>query len=61
MCIYQYHHNDYHHLARFADCATYYGLIMTSTSLVDDLYLGYTVNILVELPAAVTYVLLINR
>ncbi|GFR88184.1 organic cation transporter protein [Elysia marginata] len=45
----------------FADSASYYGLIMTSTTLVDDLYLGYTVNILVELPAALAYVLLINR
>ncbi|KAK3795165.1 hypothetical protein RRG08_028364 [Elysia crispata] len=45
----------------FADSVSYYGLIMTSTSLVDDLYLGYTVNILVELPAALAYVMLINR
>ncbi|GFR86995.1 solute carrier family 22 member 6 [Elysia marginata] len=39
----------------FADSFTYYGLIMTSGSLVDDLYLGYAVNILVELPAGVTF------
>ncbi|GFN79400.1 solute carrier family 22 member 4 [Plakobranchus ocellatus] len=45
----------------FADSASYYGLIMTSSSLVDDLYIGYTVNVLVELPAAIAFVLLINR
>ncbi|CAL1535017.1 unnamed protein product [Lymnaea stagnalis] len=45
----------------FADSLTYYGLIMTSTSLTDDFYLGFFVNVLVELPAAFSFMVLINR
>ncbi|KAH9495196.1 hypothetical protein Btru_015622 [Bulinus truncatus] len=45
----------------FADSLTYYGLIMTSTSLTDDFYMGFFVNILVEMPAAVAFGVLINR
>ncbi|KAI8798641.1 solute carrier family 22 member 6-B isoform X1 [Biomphalaria glabrata] len=45
----------------FTDSLTYYGLIMTSTSLTDDFYLGYFFNVLVELPAALAFGLLINR
>ncbi|XP_059159012.1 organic cation transporter protein-like [Physella acuta] len=45
----------------FADSLTYYGLLMTSTSLTDDFYLGFFVNVLVELPAAFAFGVLINR
>ncbi|KAK3795168.1 hypothetical protein RRG08_028367 [Elysia crispata] len=45
----------------FADCVTYYGLILTSGSLVNDLYLGYAVNILVELPAGVAFFFATSR
>ncbi|KAK0052486.1 solute carrier family 22 member 6-B-like isoform X1 [Biomphalaria pfeifferi] len=45
----------------FTDSLTYYGLIMTSTSLTDDFYLGYFFNVLVELPAALAFGFLINR
>ncbi|RUS84221.1 hypothetical protein EGW08_008025 [Elysia chlorotica] len=45
----------------FADSATYYGLILTSGSLVNDLYLGYAVNILVELPAGVAFFFMCDR
>ncbi|CAL1547600.1 unnamed protein product [Lymnaea stagnalis] len=45
----------------FTDSVTYYGLLMTSSSLADDLYLGFFLSVLVELPAAVAFSGLINR
>ncbi|GFN75016.1 organic cation transporter protein [Plakobranchus ocellatus] len=45
----------------FADSVAYYGLIMTSSTLSDNLYLGYTLNILAELPAGLALLTLINR
>ncbi|KAH9495198.1 hypothetical protein Btru_015624 [Bulinus truncatus] len=45
----------------FTDNLTYYGLTMTSTSLTDNFYLGFILNILAELPAALAFGVLINR
>ncbi|XP_059159013.1 organic cation transporter protein-like [Physella acuta] len=44
----------------FADSAVYYGLLMTSSSLADDLYLGFLLSVLVELPAAFAFSFLVN-
>ncbi|GFR97006.1 organic cation transporter-like protein [Elysia marginata] len=45
----------------FTDSMAYYGLLMISPSLADGFYLGYFLNVLVELPAGVALATLINR
>ncbi|GFN75018.1 solute carrier family 22 member 4 [Plakobranchus ocellatus] len=45
----------------FTDSLAYYVLVMTSPSLTNDFYLGYTLNILVELPAAFFFSVFITR
>uniref|UniRef100_A0A2C9L0D8 Major facilitator superfamily (MFS) profile domain-containing protein n=1 Tax=Biomphalaria glabrata TaxID=6526 RepID=A0A2C9L0D8_BIOGL len=45
----------------FADSVTYDGLLLTSSSLANDFYVGFTINVLVEFPAAFLFSLLIDR
>ncbi|CAL1547599.1 unnamed protein product [Lymnaea stagnalis] len=45
----------------FADSVTYDGLLMTSSSLADDLYLGFVLSVLAEFPAAFAFSGLVNR
>ncbi|KAH9523182.1 hypothetical protein Btru_066036, partial [Bulinus truncatus] len=45
----------------FTDCLAYNGLLMTSSTLAENIYLGFALGVLVEYPAGVTYNVLINR
>ncbi|GFR87291.1 solute carrier family 22 member 6-A [Elysia marginata] len=45
----------------FSDCVAYYGLLLLSSSLVDDLYLGFTLSVFSEIPAAMVFIVLNER
>ncbi|GFR99401.1 solute carrier family 22 member 7 [Elysia marginata] len=45
----------------FSDSVAYYGLLLLSSSLVDDLYLGFTLSVFSEIPAAVVFIVLNER
>ncbi|XP_076443943.1 organic cation transporter protein-like [Babylonia areolata] len=47
--------------AWFVNVLTYYGLSMTSVNLADDMYLGFTLSALVELPTAPVAFYLVER
>lgn len=46
---------------RVVDAMTYYGLSMTSVSLADDMYLGFLLTTLVEIPGVAAFYLTIDR